>query len=68
MELRMTPPALTLTSAGWERPLPAAWRIAQDSAVFAYALTLLRTTLAGQRPKRMRKGCCGWCGPGGSIG
>ncbi|MCE7986701.1 MAG: hypothetical protein DYG89_36470 [Caldilinea sp. CFX5] len=46
MALSITLPILPLANVGWERPLPAAWWIAQDSAVLAYALTLLRTTLA----------------------
>lgn len=61
MELSMTPPARTLPSVGWERPLPAAWWIAQDSAVLVFALTLLRATLAeamspttGQEEQRVR--------------
>lgn len=46
MALSIKSPTLPLASAGWENPLPAAWWIADDSAVLAYALTLLRTTLA----------------------
>lgn len=46
MALNIKAPTLPLANVGWERPLPAAWWIAQDSAVLAYALTLLRTTLA----------------------